>query len=165
MANAATLRRRGNIKRTNLPWFAPVSRSKVLLSSLGPAPTCVSRNLLFSLLFSANITRNGRHGSSQHSQASSGRHRHGRVGCREAQHSCGQGLLQGCESFIVVCYDLLWRTDASAGRVLQFLAGVMLSFGGLLSEVIQAGSAGINASNPGLVKVLGGFVFPVGLVM
>jgi len=46
-----------------------------------------------------------------------------------------------------------------------FLAGVMLSFGGLLSEIIQAGSAGINASNPGLVKVMGGAVFPVGLVM
>lgn len=41
----------------------------------------------------------------------------------------------------------------------------MLSFGGLLSEVIQGGAAGLNASNPGIVKVLGGFVFPVGLVM
>ncbi len=47
----------------------------------------------------------------------------------------------------------------------QFFAGVMLSFGGLLSEIIQAGSAGINSSNPGLVKILGGAVFPVGLVM
>ncbi|THH28615.1 hypothetical protein EUX98_g5571 [Antrodiella citrinella] len=47
----------------------------------------------------------------------------------------------------------------------QFLAGIMLSFGGLLSEVIQAGSGGINTDNPGLVKVMGGFVFPVGLVM
>lgn len=47
----------------------------------------------------------------------------------------------------------------------QFLAGVMLSFGGLLSELIQGGSEGIAASNPGLVKVMGGFVFPVGLVM
>jgi len=46
-----------------------------------------------------------------------------------------------------------------------FMAGVMLSFGGLLSEIIQAGSAGINAQNPGLVKILGGLVFPVGLVM
>ncbi|KAI0026877.1 putative formate/nitrite transporter [Vararia minispora EC-137] len=46
-----------------------------------------------------------------------------------------------------------------------FLAGVMLSFGGLLSEIIQGGSQGINSSNPGLVKILGGFVFPVGLVM
>ncbi|KAF9529403.1 Formate/nitrite transporter [Crepidotus variabilis] len=46
-----------------------------------------------------------------------------------------------------------------------FLAGAMLSFGGLLSEVLQGGAAGLTASNPGIVKVLGGFVFPVGLVM
>jgi formate/nitrite transporter FocA (FNT family) len=47
----------------------------------------------------------------------------------------------------------------------QFMAGAMLSFGGLLSEVLQGGATGLNASNPGIVKVLGGFVFPVGLVM
>ena len=41
----------------------------------------------------------------------------------------------------------------------------MLSCGGLLSEVLQGGVAGLTASNPGIVKVLGGFVFPVGLVM
>jgi formate/nitrite transporter FocA (FNT family) len=41
----------------------------------------------------------------------------------------------------------------------------MLSFGGLLSEIMAGGSAGIGASNPGLVKILSGFVFPVGLVM
>jgi len=46
-----------------------------------------------------------------------------------------------------------------------FNAGVYLSFGGLLSEVIQGGSPTINTNNPGLLKVLGGFVFPVGLVM
>ncbi|EPT02647.1 hypothetical protein FOMPIDRAFT_1035835 [Fomitopsis schrenkii] len=45
------------------------------------------------------------------------------------------------------------------------LAGVMLSFGGLLSEIVGGGSAGINANNPGLVKFLAGAVFPVGLVM
>ncbi|KAJ7178439.1 Formate/nitrite transporter [Mycena crocata] len=45
------------------------------------------------------------------------------------------------------------------------LAGVMLSFGGLLSQVISGGSPGLNASNPGIVKILGGLVFPVGLVM
>ncbi|CCM00843.1 uncharacterized protein FIBRA_02885 [Fibroporia radiculosa] len=45
------------------------------------------------------------------------------------------------------------------------LAGVMLSFGGLLDEIISGGSAGITANNPGLVKVLGGAVFPVGLIM
>ena len=41
----------------------------------------------------------------------------------------------------------------------------MLSFGGLLNLVITGGSPGLVASNPGLVKVLGGGVFPVGLVM
>jgi formate/nitrite transporter len=45
------------------------------------------------------------------------------------------------------------------------LAGIMLSFGGLLSQVISGGSPALALSNPGLVKVLGGFVFPVGLVM
>jgi len=46
-----------------------------------------------------------------------------------------------------------------------FMAGVMLSFGGLLSEVLQGGATGLTASNPGIVRILGGFVFPVGLVM
>ncbi|KAH9485458.1 putative formate transporter [Psilocybe cubensis] len=46
-----------------------------------------------------------------------------------------------------------------------FMAGAMLSFGGLLSEVLQGGAGGLTSSNPGIVKVLGGFVFPVGLVM
>ena len=41
----------------------------------------------------------------------------------------------------------------------------MLGFSGLLTEVIEAGSGGIASSNPGLVKVFGGFVFPIGLVM
>ena len=47
----------------------------------------------------------------------------------------------------------------------QVLAGVMLSFGGLLSEIVGGGSPGLTESNPGLVKALSGFVFPVGLVM
>jgi len=42
---------------------------------------------------------------------------------------------------------------------------VMLSFGALLNEVLSGGAAGLTESNPGIVKVLGGFVFPVGLVM
>ncbi|KAH9962084.1 Formate/nitrite transporter [Lactifluus volemus] len=46
-----------------------------------------------------------------------------------------------------------------------FLAGAMLSFGGLLSEVLQGGSPGLTSSNPGIVKILAGFVFPVGLAM
>ncbi|KAF8508585.1 Formate/nitrite transporter [Hysterangium stoloniferum] len=45
------------------------------------------------------------------------------------------------------------------------IAGVFLSFGGLLSEVVGGGAPGLTASDPGLVKLLSGFVFPVGLVM
>ncbi|KAI6121459.1 putative formate/nitrite transporter [Pisolithus sp. B1] len=45
------------------------------------------------------------------------------------------------------------------------LAGVMLSFGGLLDFIITGGSPSLATSNPGIVKVLGGLVFPVGLVM
>jgi len=41
----------------------------------------------------------------------------------------------------------------------------MLSFGNLLSSIISGGSVSLNQSNPGLVKVLGGAVFPVGLIM
>jgi formate/nitrite transporter FocA (FNT family) len=41
----------------------------------------------------------------------------------------------------------------------------MLSFGGLLSEIVSGGSPDMTKSNPGIVKILGGFVFPVGLVM
>jgi len=45
------------------------------------------------------------------------------------------------------------------------LAGIMLSFGGLFDIIISGGSPSLSAANPGIVKVLGGFVFPVGLVM
>ncbi|GLB37507.1 putative formate/nitrite transporter [Lyophyllum shimeji] len=44
-------------------------------------------------------------------------------------------------------------------------AGAMISFGGLLSEILSGGAAGLTQSNPGIVKILGGLVFPVGLVM
>ncbi|TFK87012.1 Formate/nitrite transporter [Polyporus arcularius HHB13444] len=57
------------------------------------------------------------------------------------------------------------RTRADLVFFKAVAAGVMLSFGGLLSEIVSGGSAGINASNPGLVKFLGGAVFPVGLIM
>jgi len=46
-----------------------------------------------------------------------------------------------------------------------FLAGVMLLFGGLFDMIISGGSPSLSTANPGIVKVLGGFVFPVGLVM
>lgn len=46
-----------------------------------------------------------------------------------------------------------------------FLAGVMLSMGGLLSEVVGGGATALTASDPGLTHALAGFVFPIGLVM
>ena len=45
------------------------------------------------------------------------------------------------------------------------LAGVMLSFSGLFSLTLAGGSPSLNAANPGLVRILSGFVFPVGLIM
>lgn len=50
-------------------------------------------------------------------------------------------------------------------QISQVLAGIMLSFGGLLDTILSGGSTGLTSTDPGLVKVLGGFVFPVGLVM
>ncbi|KAF8234086.1 hypothetical protein L208DRAFT_1263665 [Tricholoma matsutake] len=46
-----------------------------------------------------------------------------------------------------------------------FMAGVLLSFWNLLSEMASTGSPTFNASNPGLVKLISGFVCPIGLVM
>ncbi|BFZ65148.1 hypothetical protein YB2330_006311, partial [Saitoella coloradoensis] len=46
-----------------------------------------------------------------------------------------------------------------------FLAGVYLSFGGLLYITVGGGSAGLNATNPGIVRLLEGLVFPVGLFL
>jgi formate/nitrite transporter FocA (FNT family) len=46
-----------------------------------------------------------------------------------------------------------------------FLGGVYLSFGGFLYLIVAGGSAGLNASNPGLLRVIEGLVFPVGLVI
>ncbi|KAJ7765754.1 Formate/nitrite transporter [Mycena metata] len=45
------------------------------------------------------------------------------------------------------------------------LAGIMLSFGGLMNELVQAGSTTLALENPALVKILGGFVFPTGFVL
>jgi len=55
------------------------------------------------------------------------------------------------------------RLDIVFGKAVT--AGFMLSLGNLFSQILGAGSTGLNASNPGLVKILSGFVFPVGIVM
>lgn len=43
-------------------------------------------------------------------------------------------------------------------------AGLLLSFGNLLSQIMGA-SPSLSMNNPGLLKVLSGFVFPMGIVM
>ncbi|KAJ7144992.1 Formate/nitrite transporter [Mycena crocata] len=52
-----------------------------------------------------------------------------------------------------------------ATRYDKFLAGLMLSFGGLMNVLVNAGSAGLSQGNPALVKIIGGFVFPTGFVL
>jgi len=69
-------------------------------------------------------------------------------------------------AYVMVDQGIRKHNDRYASVFIKaFTAGCMLSFGGLLSEIIQGGGAGLTASNPGISKVLGGFVFPVGLVM
>ncbi|HEY0195960.1 MAG TPA: formate/nitrite transporter family protein [Methanobacterium sp.] len=48
--------------------------------------------------------------------------------------------------------------------LLSFLAGAYIAFGGLLAEVVTGGMAAAGAP-PGLVKLLFGAVFPVGLML
>ena len=73
-------------------------------------------------------------------------------------------MLRNCRASEHPAHEVVDAIALGAGWS-QVAAGVMLSFGGLLSEIVAGGSAGINESNPGLVKFLGGAVFPVGLIM
>jgi formate/nitrite transporter FocA (FNT family) len=41
----------------------------------------------------------------------------------------------------------------------------MLSFGGLMNEIVNAGFTDLNQGNPALAKILGGFVFPTGFIL
>jgi len=57
------------------------------------------------------------------------------------------------------------RTRLDIVFMKAFTAGVMLSFGGLLAQIVGGGAGGLSTTNPGLTKALSGLVFPVGLVM
>ncbi|KAM0746129.1 Formate/nitrite transporter [Meredithblackwellia eburnea MCA 4105] len=46
-----------------------------------------------------------------------------------------------------------------------FVGGVMLSLGGLLYLILNAGDAALTTSNPGLTKLINAAVFPIGLIM
>lgn len=49
--------------------------------------------------------------------------------------------------------------------ILSFLAGAYIAFGGLLAIMIGGGMPGIVKENPGIVKLVFGAAFPVGLMM
>ena len=103
------------------------------------------------------------HEHRQHAHTARGRYLHARTWLGEAQNAVRQSFLQS-GAYRKHSLRVHGIPDFFSLAV-QVIAGVFLSFGGLLSEVIQGGSPTINTDNPGLLKVLGGFVFPVGLVM
>ncbi|KAJ7584703.1 putative formate/nitrite transporter [Mycena floridula] len=78
-----------------------------------------------------------------------------------------QSTLKPDQVAVLMLEHALVKHATRYDRVLfkAFLAGLMLSFGGLMNEIINAGSTDLNQTNPALVKVLGGFVFPTGFVL
>lgn len=49
--------------------------------------------------------------------------------------------------------------------LLAILGGAFIAFGGLLSIMVSGGMPGFGANNPGLVQLIAGALFPVGLIM
>ncbi|KAK9446605.1 Formate/nitrite transporter-domain-containing protein [Limtongia smithiae] len=49
--------------------------------------------------------------------------------------------------------------------VRNFLGGALTSVGGMITLIVKGGCDGLNETNPGIVMLLGGLVFPVGLAM
>ncbi|PPJ52399.1 hypothetical protein CBER1_09777 [Cercospora berteroae] len=47
----------------------------------------------------------------------------------------------------------------------SFFGGVFISLGGMIDIIINAGSPGLRASNPGLATLIAGFTFPLGFVL
>lgn len=56
-------------------------------------------------------------------------------------------------------------TRVSRFILLALLGGVFISFGGLLTVMVAGGMPGVAASNPGLISLVSGALFPVGLIM
>lgn len=49
--------------------------------------------------------------------------------------------------------------------LLACLGGAFIAFGGLLTVIVAGGMPGIMQTNPGLVKLMAGALFPIGLIM
>jgi len=57
------------------------------------------------------------------------------------------------------------QLSSSKLMVLAILGGAFIAFGGLLTVMVAGGMPVIGAENPGLVKLMAGALFPVGLIM
>jgi len=74
--------------------------------------------------------------------------------------------LQPAEVAVAIIQQAVTKHNTQYDKVFvkAILAGVILSFGSLFDFIVQGGSPSLTSTNPGIVKLLGGFVFPVGLV-
>ncbi|KAK7053369.1 hypothetical protein VNI00_003995 [Paramarasmius palmivorus] len=65
----------------------------------------------------------------------------------------------------MVQHGVAKHKDRYESVFIKALAGVYLSFGGLIFEITSGGAASLTQNDPGIIKVLSAFTFPVGLVM
>ena len=49
--------------------------------------------------------------------------------------------------------------------IIAILGGAFIALGGLLSVMVAGGMPGVGTNNPGLIKLVAGMLFPVGLIM
>lgn len=49
--------------------------------------------------------------------------------------------------------------------LIAIMGGAFIALGGLLSMIVAGGTPGVGTENPGLVKLIAGALFPVGLIM
>ena len=78
----------------------------------------------------------------------------------------GTGALPPAQAAEDTYEDGLHKLSQSAQLtfVKNVAGALLLSFGGLLALTVSAGSPSLAASNPGIVKLLQGVTFPIGLV-
>ncbi|KAI3618671.1 formate nitrite [Moniliophthora roreri] len=65
----------------------------------------------------------------------------------------------------MVQHGVAKHKDRYEAVFIKALAGVYLSFGGLIFEILSGGATTLTRTDPGIIKVLAAFTFPVGLVM
>jgi len=65
------------------------------------------------------------------------------------------------------CNSGIYKSNTPVSRfiLLAFLGGTFIAFGGLLTVMVAGGMPEVMAVNPGLVKLMAGALFPVGLIM